>query len=117
MENRNLDEETFIPPLSVRATAERGLRLREEAPSSKKGGTSVGIARARDLANGRPVTISTIKRMVSFFARHEGNQKKPAGVKYDPGQISWKLWGGDEGKRWANKMLEEYIEENENDEQ
>ena len=49
----------------------------------------------------------TIKRMVSFFARHEvdkrarnfGNEDNPSA-----GYIAWLLWGGDEGRAWAIEM-------------
>lgn len=102
---------SWKPPASVRAAAKRGLKLRDEAPKSKKGGTSVGVARARDLANGKEIPISTIKRMVSFFARHQGNQKKDE--KYDRGHIAWLLWGGNPAKAWANRILRRYEKQKE----
>jgi|SRR6056297_889337 len=103
-------KKSWKPPSSVRNAAKRGLKLRKEAPKSKKGGTAVGVARARDLANGKEIPISTIKRMVSFFARHEGNQK--GDDKYDRGAIAWDLWGGTPGKAWANRILKKYNKEN-----
>lgn len=42
--------------------------------------------------------------MVSFFARHSGNQE---GGEDDAGYIAWLLWGGDAGKRWANSIWSE----------
>jgi hypothetical protein len=47
--------------------------------------------------------------MVSFFARHEGNKQadgfNPGEDGYpSAGKIAWLLWGGDAGKRWAEKV-------------
>jgi hypothetical protein len=96
------------PPKSVRAAAQRGLDLRREYG---RGGTAVGVARARDLANGRDISRATIGRMVGFFARHERSTK--GGEGYNPGEpgypsagrIAWLLWGGDAGKRWAESQM------------
>lgn len=94
----------FRPPESVKNAAKRGLELRRQFG---RGGTSVGVARARDLSNGKNVSPSTIRRMVSYFARHAvdakaknwGNASNPS-----PGWVAWLLWGGDAGRTWANKV-------------
>jgi len=62
----------FVPPAEVRANAKRGLELREKYG---RGGTEVGVARARDLSNGAALSLDTIHRMVSYFARHEVDKK------------------------------------------
>lgn len=99
-------QESFDPPKGVAEAAARGLALRREFG---RGGTSVGLARARDLANRRPVSLETIGRMVSFFARHGAQGAgKPPGAGEDPsnGYIAWLLWGGDPGRRWAESIWE-----------
>jgi len=96
--------EGFVPPQNVRDNAKRGLELREE---HGRGGTEIGVARARDLSNGRAVSFSTIKRMVSYFARHEVDKKGEGWGKDSAGYIAWLLWGGDAGKSWANKISNE----------
>ena len=88
---------SFKPTSEMASAAKRGLLLRTKY---NKGGTSVGVARARDIMNRKNLSASTVNRMVSFFARHEGNQ---AGGENDAGYISWLLWGGDSGKAWAKK--------------
>ena len=98
--------EGFVPPQGVRDAAARGLALRDEY---NRGGTMVGVARARDLSNGRAVSLSTIRRMVSYFARHEVDKQGQgwnAGEDGYPsaGKIAWLLWGGDSGRSWANKI-------------
>lgn len=95
----------FTPPPEVALEAMRGLELRR---TFKRGGTHVGIARARDLKNQRTMSPRTIKRIVSFFARHEVdkrgknffNPRSPSN-----GFIAWLLWGGDKGYDWAKSIL------------
>ena len=100
-----------IPPEQVRRNAQKGLDLRRKFG---RGGTQIGVARARDLAGGRNVSDKTIRRMVSFFARHEVDKKAPGfGSDSDPsaGYIAWLLWGGDAGRRWARGQAAEMGED------
>ncbi len=63
--------------------------------------------RARDLKNRRKLSPETLKRMKSFFARHEvDKQGKDFGNPICPsnGLIAWFLWGGDPGKAWAEEI-------------
>mgnify|MGYP001555669989 CR=1 FL=1 len=98
------DHIDFTPPEGVREAAKQGLEYRREYG---RGGTDVGIARARDLANGRDMSPETIRRMSSFFARHEENrdadEREPDGGPTN-GWIAWLLWGGDAGRAWASKV-------------
>jgi hypothetical protein len=91
----------FIPPQAVRNNAKRGLKLREK---HGRGGTAVGVARARDLSNGKAISLSTVNRMVSYFARHEVDKKGEGWGVDSAGYIAWLLWGGDAGKSWANSI-------------
>ena len=87
--------------------AERGLDWREEYG---RGGTAVGVARARDIINGRDLSINTVKRMYSFFSRHEVDKQAEA---FSPGEegypsagrIAWALWGGDPGFSWSKRIV------------
>lgn len=95
--------ETYKPTDSMASNARRGLELRDEY---NRGGTAVGIARARDIANKKNLSESTVLRMHSFFSRHEVDKKGKgwkAGEEGYPsnGLIAWLLWGGDSGKSWA----------------
>jgi HK97 family phage major capsid protein len=87
--------------------AERGLDWREEYG---RGGTAVGVARARDIINGRDLSINTVKRMYSFFARHEVDKQaegfSPGEEGYpSAGRIAWALWGGDPGFSWSKRIV------------
>lgn len=104
----------YRPPEPVRAAARRGLELRASQPESNRGGTAVGIARARDLANGRLISISTLRRMVSYFARHAVDKEGEGWGKDSKGYQAWLLWGGDAGRDWAERMLRRH-EQKENE--
>ena len=99
-------EISTTPTDSMVEEAERGLAWREEYG---RGGTEVGVARARDISNRRELSFDTVKRMKSFFARHEvdkqGQGWSPGEDGYpSAGRIAWALWGGDPGRTWANNI-------------
>lgn len=95
------------PPVTVAAAARRGLELRREYG---RGGTAVGVARARDLSNRKEISVDTARRMVAYFERHEVDLRAPAAKRGHPdypsaGYIAWLLWGGDAGRTWARKIM------------
>jgi predicted RNA-binding protein len=97
------------PPKAVRTAARRALDWIGEG---KAGGgfTSVGRARASQLASGESVSLETLKRMKSFFSRHEVD-KNALGFSQgekgypSPGRVAWDAWGGDAGFAWAESMV------------
>ena len=97
------------PTEAMAAEAERGLAWREEYG---RGGTEVGVARARDISNRKNLSPDTVRRMKSYFARHEVDKQ---GEGFSPGEdgypsagrIAWALWGGDPGQSWANRKSEQ----------
>ena len=96
----------FKPSKGAQAEAEKGLEWRREY---NRGGTLVGVARARDIANGKDLSPETIGRMVSYFSRHEVDKKGQGWRPGEPGfpsagRIAWALWGGDAGRSWANNI-------------
>jgi len=95
---------SYSPPAAVRSNAARGLELRAK---HNRGGTAVGVARGRDLSNGTSVSLDTIKRMNSYFARHEVDKKGEGWGVDSAGYIAWLLWGGDAGWSWAKGILRE----------
>jgi len=98
------EEIDLKPTEAMAAEAQRGLDWRKE---HGRGGTEVGVARARQLVNRQELSAETVRRMVSYFARHEVDKE---GEGFSPGEdgypsagrIAWALWGGDAGKSWAN---------------
>lgn len=104
----------FKPPQSVANAAKRGLEYRKKnngkgglsKKQASKQGIGSGVQRAIDLKNRDNLSPETIKRMVSFFARHAKNKSIGKGKKAweDKGHVAWLLWGGDPGKSWAEKI-------------
>lgn len=93
----------FKPPDGVANAAQTGLNLRSEYG---RGGTEVGIARARDLSNRKTISPGTARRMKAFFDRHEKNKdSKTDSGKPGNGHIAWMLWGGNPGYSWAKKLV------------
>jgi hypothetical protein len=92
----------FAPPKTVQDAAKRGLELRRK---HGRGGTAIGVARARDLSNGANVSLDTVKRMHAYFSRHEVDKKGEGWGVDSAGYIAWLLWGGDVGWSWARGIL------------
>ena len=113
------DHINFIPPETVSKNAIRGLELRSKAKKSNKGGLSnkqaakegvgSGVQRAVNLKNRTKLSPETVRRMKAFFDRHEKNAKIDKGKKpeEDNGYIAHLLWGGDAGRTWANKVVDQ----------
>jgi hypothetical protein len=98
-------KKSFRPPKSVARVACRGLKKRRKY---KRGGTAVGVARARDLCNRVNVSMRTVKRMSSYFARHRASRAENRRRIVDPvspARIADELWGGTPGYRWVKKVL------------
>lgn len=100
----------FKPPASVADAARAALQLRASQTASKRGGTAVGVARARQLANRQNVSPSTARRMKAYFDRHEVDKQATGfkrGEKGFPsrGKQAWELWGGNAGYGWAKKLV------------
>ena len=100
--------ESYTPPATVADNARMALEVRASKPPSQRGMTSIGIARASQLANRRPVSIDTIERMVAYFDRHEVDKDGATWSEQGKGWQAWMGWGGDEGRAWANQILQEY---------
>ena len=101
----------FVPPQGVRDSAKRGLELRREhkrggfsTQQAGKHGIGSGVQRASNLQRGDRMSPSTVKRMHAFFSRHRAYNKYHDD-KTSSAYISWMLWGGDEGQRWAQKIV------------
>jgi lambda family phage portal protein len=95
----------FTPPEGAREAAKRALEVRETKPPSQRGMTPVGIARARDLQNGVKLSPDTVRRMLSFLARHEVDKKGSTFGEQGKGWQAWNGWGGDAGYSWAKKIV------------
>jgi HK97 family phage major capsid protein len=104
------------PNESMKVEAQRGIDWRKEFG---RGGTRIGLTRANQIVNGVDLSDSTIKRMYSYFSRHEVDKKaegfRPGEDGYPSnGRIAWALWGGDPGFSWSARLVEKMKKEEEN---
>jgi len=95
----------FTPPKGAQEAAKRALEVRASKPPSQRGMTDVGIARARDLANGKRLSPDTVKRMLAYFTRHEVDKQGSTWSDKGKGWQAWNGWGGDAGFSFARKVV------------
>ena len=96
---------------SVKSNAKKGIEL--NLANGNKCATPVGKVRAQQLAQNKPISLETIKRMYSYLSRAEAY--------YDEsdtsacGTISYLLWGGKSALSWSRNKLRELgaLQENE----
>ena len=90
-------------PDSVSNNAKKGIELNDKL--GNKCATPVGKIRAQQLAQKKPLSVETIKRMYSYLSRAE--------TYYDEtdtnacGTISYLLWGGKSALSWSKNKLKE----------
>ena len=101
-------KEGYKPTSGMQSAARRAIKIKEQG-KAKGAGTAVGWTRAGQLARGETLSLSTVKRMYSYFSRHEVDKK---GKDWDNaenpsnGKIMWLAWGGDAGFSWSRKIVE-----------
>jgi hypothetical protein len=102
-----MSKEGYKPTSGMQSAARRAIKLKEQG-KAKGAGTAVGWTRAGQLARGETLSLSTVKRMYSYFSRHEvdkqgkdwDNAESPSN-----GKIMWLAWGGDAGFSWSRKIV------------
>jgi hypothetical protein len=100
------DVDTY-PTDEMKTTSERALAWRRE---HGRGGTSVGVARARDISAKKRLSVETVRRMKAYFDRHASDSKATGFNKGEEGfpsagRVAWDLWGGDAGRDWAERKV------------
>ena len=101
--NRLIFESFSDYPDAVKNNAKRGIDLNKKV--NNRCATDVGKIRAQQLAQGKPISEQTVSRMFSFLSRAEEYYKPED--KEACGTISYLLWGGLAGKRYAERKLKE----------
>jgi len=98
-----------VAPSSAKQTARKALETRKKLPMSKRAGTGVGLARANQIAKGENMSLSTLKRIKSFIARHEPNYKRARrqGKTIEDGGVilAMALWGYPGIKSWVEQQI------------
>jgi hypothetical protein len=99
----------LAPTKAMAEVAARALEWRRE---HGRGGTEVGVARARDISNEKNLSPETVRRMRAYFTRHASDSKAEGFNQGEDGfpsagRIAWDLWGGDAGAAWAERKVAE----------
>ena len=94
------------PTEAMAVEAQRSLDWRREG---NEGGTRVGVARANQLVRRDRLSPDVVRRMFSFFARHEVDKEAEGFSRGEEGypsagRVAWGLWGGDAGFSWSRKV-------------
>lgn len=103
------DDLDFSIPAGVKKQAEIGLEWSKEYG---RGGTSVGKNTANYLINNSVAAPEKVRHIARYFPRHAvdlqvASNSQPGAAGYPgAGLIAWKLWGGNEGRRWSAKLVE-----------
>ena len=103
----DVEKAGYAPTAGMKAAAARAIRWKEQGKATGAG-TPVGWGRARDIVAGRSLSLSVVKRMYSFFSRHEVDKKgKDFNNTSNPsnGRIMWDAWGGDAGFSWSRAIV------------
>lgn len=95
----------FKPTAGMVEAAKRALTRRAAKPPSQRGMTPVGLARARDISNGRALSPDTWRRVKAYFDRHESDKSGETWDDYGKGRQAWDGWGGDAGQARATVVV------------
>jgi hypothetical protein len=99
------DEDAGLMPTDEMArAASKALETRRLAPPGQRTMGGLGLSRARDIANGVPLSVEAVRSMAAYFDKAEAVRASwPEGAK------EWQAWngyGGDAGAKWARETLE-----------
>lgn len=112
MSSKSFKAETYKDyPQGATNNARRMLEWREKYGRDQvTAGTPTGWTRANQLANREALSLSTVKRVHSFLARHKENAKIDPKFKDTPwkdkGYVAYNLWGGAAMVSWAKRISE-----------
>lgn len=109
IDDNGFSEFDLVPPAKVRENARKVLGWKKDHKDEIKGITRVGLSRANRIAKGDALTLNNVKQMAKF-ARHEKEAKLDESNIETPwkhdGHVNWLCWGGDEGVKWAQGIVE-----------
>lgn len=100
--------DTYKPTEAMASAAKRAKKMRDSQPPSNQGMTRTGLERMNQLINREPLSLEAVKRMYSFFSRHEVDKQSDSWKKGDSkAEQAWLGWGGDPGFTWSKRIIEQ----------
>jgi hypothetical protein len=95
----------YKPNAGMKSAAAKAIKWKEDGKANGAG-TNVGWTRAHQIVNGESLSLDTVKRMYSFFSRHEVDKQGKDWDKPSHGKVMWYAWGGDAGYSWSRAIVE-----------
>jgi hypothetical protein len=95
-------------PELIRKNAQSALDYIEKSGNPKGCMTQVGKVRAQQLAQGKPISIETVKRMKSYISRHKVDLESSKSYEDGCGKLAMDAWGGVEALPWVERTIEQY---------
>jgi len=96
---------TFVAPKGAARNAALAEKKRDEKPPSQRGMTEVGLNRLRQIRDGEPMSLRTLRRVIRYLSRHLVDKDGETWADWGKGRQAWNGWGGDEMGRWVIKIL------------
>jgi hypothetical protein len=95
-------------PSLIRENAKAALAWIEKTGNPKGCMTQVGKVRAQQLAQGKPISIETVKRMKAYITRHKVDLESSKSYEDGCGKLAMDAWGGVEALPWVERTIAEY---------
>jgi hypothetical protein len=95
-------------PQLIKDNAKSALDWIEETGNPYDCMTQVGKVRAQQLAQGKPISIETVKRMKAYITRHKVDLESSKSYDDGCGKLAMDAWGGVEALPWVERTIEQY---------
>lgn len=95
-------------PELIRKNAQAALNWIEKTGNPKGCMTQVGKVRAQQLAQGKPISIETVKRMKAYITRHKKDLETSKSYDDGCGKLAMDAWGGVEALPWVERTIAAY---------
>jgi hypothetical protein len=97
-------------PELIRKNAQSVLDYIERTGNPNNCMTQVGKVRAQQLAQGKPISIETVKRMKAYITRHKVDLDSSKSYDDGCGKLAMDAWGGVEALSWVESTIKKYEE-------
>jgi HK97 family phage prohead protease len=115
-ESERAADVSLTPNAGMAQEARKGLQWVEEGLGGD-GLVAATIRDARRMASREALSEAKVRRMPAWFARHAVDMDAPRNADPDnedypgPGRVAWALWGGDAGRSWSERVVEQLSED------
>jgi ribosomal protein L37AE/L43A len=97
-------------PELIRKNAQAALNWIEKTGNPRGCMTQVGKVRAQQLAQGKPISLETVKRMKAYITRHKKDLTTSKSYEDGCGKLAMDAWGGVEALPWIESTIKKYEE-------